>query len=140
MVSGFWTDIHVEYCAQTQLNDVALLFQRIALCLQVKQLYKGLLGKMRGLHPGWRGTAGGKLEGLERQVEQEMSRRKSLGTQLAQLLDSQLQILRAQLIPQHDVHKSFAASLRECFRLLALLSDTQASLWDKHIQQWYVCI
>ncbi|KAL7831745.1 hypothetical protein AOLI_G00292930 [Acnodon oligacanthus] len=102
---------------------------------EVKQLYQGVLGKMQGLHPGWGAVAGGKLEALERQVEQEMARRKALGTQLAQLLDSQLQILRAELRPQHTMHRAFAASLRECFRLLTLLSDNQATLWDKQIQQ-----
>ncbi|KAI4880393.1 hypothetical protein NFI96_018700, partial [Prochilodus magdalenae] len=103
---------------------------------EVKQLYQGVLGKVQGLHPSWGAVAGGKLEALERQVEQEMTRRKALGTQLAQLLDSQLQILRAELRPQHTMHKAFVVRLRECFRLLALLSDTQATLWDKHIQQW----
>lgn len=69
--------------------------------VQVKQLYQGVLGKLRELHPGW-GMFGGKTESLERQVEQEMVRRSALGIQLTQLLDSQLQILRVEMRADHS--------------------------------------
>lgn len=106
---------------------------------QVKQLYQGVLEKVQGLQPGPGAVVvGGKLECLEKQVEQEIARRKVLGTQISQLLDSQLQILRNESQSQHAMHKAFSALLRECFRLLMLVSDNQTSLWNKHIQQWYV--
>ncbi|KAL0174375.1 hypothetical protein M9458_030343, partial [Cirrhinus mrigala] len=91
----------------------------------VKQLYQGVLGKMFG----------GKTEGLERQVEQEMVRRRALGNQLTQLLDSQLQILRVEMRAQQATQKTFRARLREGARLLRLLAEGQTSLWDKHIKQ-----
>lgn len=103
----------------------------------MKQLYQGVLGKLRELHPGWR-MFGGKIEGLERQVEQEMLRRRALGNQLTQLLDSQLQILRVEMRAQQAMQKSFRARMRESARLLRLLAEGQTSLWDKHIKQQYV--
>ncbi|KAI2656226.1 Teneurin-4 [Labeo rohita] len=104
---------------------------------EVKQLYQGVLGKLRGLHPGWR-MFGGKTEGLERQVEQEMVRRRALGNQLTQLLDSQLQILRVEMRAQQVIQKTFRARLREGVRLLRLLAEGHTLLWDKHIKQQYV--
>ncbi|XP_067306926.1 uncharacterized protein si:dkey-103g5.4 isoform X3 [Pseudorasbora parva] len=101
---------------------------------EVKQLYQGVLGKLRELHPCWR-MFGGKTEGLERQVEQEMVRRRALGNQLTQLLDSQLQILRVEMRAQQSMQKTFRARLRESTRLLRLLAEGQTSLWDKHIKQ-----
>ncbi|XP_050984608.1 uncharacterized protein si:dkey-103g5.4 isoform X2 [Labeo rohita] len=101
---------------------------------EVKQLYQGVLGKLRGLHPGWR-MFGGKTEGLERQVEQEMVRRRALGNQLTQLLDSQLQILRVEMRAQQVIQKTFRARLREGVRLLRLLAEGHTLLWDKHIKQ-----
>lgn len=94
---------------------------------------------MRAVQPGREAVAvGGKLESLERQVEQEIARRKFLGTQISQQLDSQLQILRNESQAQHAMHKAFSALLRECFRLLTLASENQASLWNERIQHWYV--
>ncbi|XP_048016115.1 uncharacterized protein si:dkey-103g5.4 isoform X5 [Megalobrama amblycephala] len=101
---------------------------------EVKQLYQGVLGKLRELHPDWR-KFGGKTEGLERQVEQEMVRRRALGNQLTQLLDSQLQILRVEMKAQQAMQKTFRARLRESARLLRLLAEGQTSHWEKHIKQ-----
>jgi len=81
---------------------------------------------------------GGKTEGLERQVEQEMVRRRALGNQLTQLLDSQLQILREEMRAQQDMQNTFRARVRESARLLRLLAESQTTLWDKHIKQQYV--
>ncbi|KAF7699916.1 hypothetical protein HF521_002874 [Silurus meridionalis] len=103
---------------------------------EVKQLYQGVLEKVQGLQPGWGAVVvGSKLECLQKQVEQEIARRKALGTQLSQLLDSQLQILRNESQSQQAMHKTFSALLRECFWLMKMFSDNQASLWNKHIQQ-----
>ncbi|KAL1260729.1 hypothetical protein QQF64_008556 [Cirrhinus molitorella] len=102
---------------------------------EVKQLYQGVLGKLRELHPGWR-MFGGKTEGLERQVEQEMVRRRALGNQLTQLLDSQLQILRVEMRAQQAMQKTFRVRLRESGRLLRLLTEGPTLLWDKHIKQY----
>lgn len=105
----------------------------------MKQVYQGVLEKISGLQTD-RGTmvVGGKLECLERQVEQEIVRRKSLGTHISHLLESQLQILQNESRSQNAMHKAFSPLLRECFRLLMLVSDNEASLWNKHVQQWYV--
>lgn len=103
----------------------------------MKQLYQGVLGKLRELHPDWR-KFGGKTEGLERQVEQEMVRRRALGNQLTQLLDSQLQILRVEMRAQQAMQKTFRARLRESARVLRLLAEGQTSHWEKHIKQQYV--
>ncbi|KAI5620779.1 hypothetical protein C0J50_19651 [Silurus asotus] len=103
---------------------------------EVKQLYQGVLEKVQGLQPGWGAVVvGSKLECLQKQVEQEIARRKALGTQLSQLLDSQLQILQNESQSQQAMHKAFSALLRECFWLMKMFSDNQASLWNKHIQQ-----
>lgn len=109
-----------------------------SLCLQVKQLYNGALRTLCGLQLGWSVLPEDKCKSLERQVEQERSRRKVLGAQLNQLLDSQLQILRAELQPQREMHKTFTAALREASWLLALYSDNQASPWDETVQPRYV--
>ncbi len=116
--------------------SVPLLTRFIDGNVQVKQLYQGVLGKLRELHPGWR-MFGGKTEGLERQVEQEMVRRRALGNQLTQLLDSQLQILRVEMRAQQAMKKTFRARLRESVKLLRLLAEGQTSLWNKHIKQQY---
>ncbi|ROL53321.1 hypothetical protein DPX16_20431 [Anabarilius grahami] len=101
---------------------------------EVKQLYQGVLGKLRELHPDW-WKFGGKTEGLERQVEQEMVRRRVLGNQLTQLLDSQLQILRVEMRAQQAMQMTFRARLRESARLLRLLAEGQTSHCEKHIKQ-----
>lgn len=95
------------------------------------------MGKLRELHPGLR-MLGGKTEGLERQVEQEMVRRRVMGNQLVQLLVGQIQILRVEMRAQQTMQKNFGARLRECLRLLRLLTEGQESLWDGHIKQQYV--
>ncbi|KAK3531764.1 hypothetical protein QTP70_028289 [Hemibagrus guttatus] len=117
-------------------HSVSVTSQLGQLREEVKQLYQGVLEKICGLQPDrWAMAVGCKLECLERQVEQEITRRKVLGTQISQLLESQLQILRNESQSQHAMHKAFSALLREGFRLLMLVSDSQASLWNKHIQQ-----
>ncbi|XP_056613166.1 uncharacterized protein si:dkey-103g5.4 isoform X2 [Triplophysa dalaica] len=101
---------------------------------EVKLLYQGVMGKLRELHPGLR-MLGGKTEGLERQVKQEMVRRRVMGNQLVQLLEGQIQILRVEMRAQQTMQKNFGARLRECLRLLRLLTEGQESLWDGHIKQ-----
>ncbi|XP_058270321.1 uncharacterized protein si:dkey-103g5.4 isoform X4 [Hemibagrus wyckioides] len=117
-------------------HSVSVTSQLGQLREEVKQLYQGVLEKIRGLQPDRRAmVVGCKLECLERQVEKEISRRKVLGTQISQLLESQLQILQNESQSQHAMHKAFSPLLRECLRLLMLVSDSQASLWNKPIQQ-----
>lgn len=70
------------------------------------------------------------------QVEQEVIRRRSLAQQLRHLLDSQLGVLRTELMAQQMVHRNFGAHLRECVRLLGQAVDnTDHPLWDEHPQQ-----
>ncbi|XP_057207593.1 uncharacterized protein si:dkey-103g5.4 [Triplophysa rosa] len=64
-----------------------------------------------------------------------MVRRRALGNQLVQLLDSQIQILRVEMRVQQTMQKNFRARLRECLRLLILLAEGQESLWDDRIKQ-----
>ncbi|XP_047676183.1 uncharacterized protein si:dkey-103g5.4 isoform X3 [Tachysurus fulvidraco] len=117
-------------------HSVSVTSQLGQLREEVKQLYQGVLEKIPGLQTD-RGTMvlGGKLECLERQVEQEIVRRKCLGTQISHLLESQIQILQNESRSQHAMHKAFSPMLRECFRLLMLVSDNKAFLWNKHVQQ-----
>ncbi|XP_064840268.1 uncharacterized protein si:dkey-103g5.4 [Oncorhynchus masou masou] len=106
---------------------------------EVKDLYQGVMDKLKGLQlqPGW--SAVGKTregyERLRRQVEQEVIRRRSLAQQLRHLLDSQLGVLRTELMAQQTVHRTFGAHLRECVRLLGQAVDnTDHPLWDEHPQ------
>ncbi|KAK6297050.1 hypothetical protein J4Q44_G00331920 [Coregonus suidteri] len=106
---------------------------------EVKDLYQGVMGKLKGLQlqSGW--SAVGKTkegyERLRRQVEQEVVRRRSLAQQLRHLLDSQLGVLRTELRAQQTVHRAFGARLRECVRLLGQAVDnTDHPLWDEHPQ------
>ncbi|CAB1347518.1 unnamed protein product, partial [Coregonus sp. 'balchen'] len=93
---------------------------------EVKDLYQGVMGKLKGLQlqSGW--SAVGKTkegyERLRRQVEQEVVRRRSLAQQLRHLLDSQLGVLRTELRAQQTVHRAFGARLREC-RVASLASE-----------------
>lgn len=131
----FWPTEEVEWVNSLLQYEEILFF----VCPQVKQLYQGVMEKMRGLQPSQGAVAvGGKMGCLERQVEQEIARRKVLGTQISQLLDSQLQILRNESQSQHAMHMAFSALLRQCIRLLILFSDSRASLSNEHIQLWYV--
>ncbi len=131
-----WGEVCGLTCKMSCKYSVPLLTCFVDGNVQVKQLYQGVLGKLRELHPGRR-MFGGKTEGLERQVEQEMVRRRALGNQLTQLLDSQLQILRLEMRAQQAMQKTFRARLRESVRLLRLLAEGQTSLWNKHIKQQY---
>ena len=110
--------------------------------LQVKELYQRVLGKVGMLHLGRWAVGGGKEEGFEdlrREVEEEQARRRALAAQLRQLLDSQLQMLRAELRSQKEVNRDFGACLREALRLLEHISGGSLSLhgqlWDEHHQQ-----
>ncbi|TSQ58039.1 hypothetical protein Baya_11465 [Bagarius yarrelli] len=117
-------------------HSVSVTSQLGQLKEEVKQVYQGVLENVRRLRPD-PGTVvvGGKLECLERQVKQEIARRKVLGSQISQLLERQLQILRNESQSQHAMHRAFSPLLRECLRLLMLGSDSQDSIWNKHIQQ-----
>ncbi|KAJ8368257.1 hypothetical protein SKAU_G00082850 [Synaphobranchus kaupii] len=108
---------------------------------EVKELYQRVLGKVGALHFGQRAVGGGEKEGYEdlrREVEKELARRRALAAQLGQLLDSQLQMLRAELRSQKEVHRDFGARLREALRLLDHISggpvSSHGQLWDKHHQ------
>lgn len=62
--------------------------------LQVRELYQGALGKLQQLHPflvtqGTLGEGGGRIR---MEVEREAVHRRTLGSQLKSLLDSQLEV------------------------------------------------
>lgn len=70
------------------------VFIYVSVCLQVKELYQGVLGKLQLLHPRLitEERMGEGYERMRREVEREVVRRKTLGSQLRTLLDSQLQV------------------------------------------------
>lgn len=108
--------------------------------LQVKELYRRVLGKVGALHLGPRAAGGGEeeeqgYEDLRREVEKERARRRALAAQLGQLLDSQLQMLRAERRSQDEVHRDFGARLRETLRLLEHISGGSV-VWNTHHQQY----
>ncbi|KAG9348574.1 hypothetical protein JZ751_002310, partial [Albula glossodonta] len=99
------------------------------------ELYQRVLRKVGALNLGQWAVNGGMKEGykdLRKEVEKEQARRKTLAAQLGQLLDSQLQVLRADLRSQREVHKDFGARLKEALRLLDQVSKGTGQLWDKH--------
>lgn len=61
---------------------------------QVRELHQGVLGKLRQLHPRFltEGTVGEGYGRIKMAVEREAARRKTLGSQLKSLLDSQLEV------------------------------------------------
>lgn len=66
----------------------------MSVCIQVKELYQGVLGKLQLLHPRLitEERMGEGYERVKREVEREVVRRKTLASQLRTLLDSQLQV------------------------------------------------
>ena len=70
------------------------VFIYVSVCLQVKELYQGVLGKLQLLHPCLitEERMGEGYERMRREVEREVVRRKALASQLRTLLDSQLQV------------------------------------------------
>ncbi|XP_076832108.1 uncharacterized protein LOC143477416 [Brachyhypopomus gauderio] len=140
----FWDyeeQVDLEAFSSSTFYDILLKHSvSVTACLgqlrgEVKQLYQRVIAKVQALHPAGGVTAGSKMEALERQVEQETARRKALGVRLTQLLDSQLQTLYAELQPQNAMHMAFTAALRESTRLLSVLNDNHAPLWDPRILQ-----
>lgn len=75
----------------------------VSLCIQVKELYQGVLGKLQLLHPGLitEERMGEGCERMRREVEKEVVRRKTLASQLRTLLDSQLQVCFTQRSHQY---------------------------------------
>lgn len=64
------------------------------MCIQVKELYQGVLEKLQLLHPCLiaEERVGESYERVRREVEREVVRRKSLALQLRTLLERQLQV------------------------------------------------
>lgn len=70
--------------------------------LQVRELYKGALGKLQQLHPFlvMQGTLGEGDGRIRMEVEKEAARRKNLGSQLKSLLDRQLEVTFSLLLSE----------------------------------------
>lgn len=66
----------------------------VCVCIQVKELYQGVLGKLQPLHPRLitEERMGAGHERIRMEVEREVVRRKTLATRLRNLLDSQLEV------------------------------------------------
>ena len=75
----------------------------VSLCVKVKELYQGVLGKLQVLHPRsiTEERIGEGYERMRREVEREVLRRKTLASQLRTLLHSQLQVHNATFPPLH---------------------------------------
>ncbi|KAG7479263.1 hypothetical protein JOB18_021861 [Solea senegalensis] len=103
---------------------------------EVKDLYQGVLGKLQPLHPRLltQETMGEGCERIQREVEREVVRRKTLASKLRTLLESQLQVLREEQRAQQRVHGVFTAHLRECNRLLSRIYNTNQSFCEAHQQ------
>lgn len=71
-----------------------LFFMYVFVCIQVKELYQGVLGKLQLLHPRsiTEERTGEGYERMRMELEREVVRRKSLASQLKTLLDSQLEV------------------------------------------------
>ncbi|KAK1786518.1 hypothetical protein P4O66_017646 [Electrophorus voltai] len=144
MPDEFWDyeeQVDLEAFSSSTFYDILLKHSMsVTACLgqlrgEVKQLYQSVISKVQELRPAFGVATGSKTEDLERRVERETARRKTLGLQLTQLLDSQLQMLRTELQHRRAMHTAFSAALGECVRLLPLLDDSQAHLCDTRIQQ-----
>lgn len=82
---------------QLQLFEDALCHLPVVFAhvyLQVRELYKGALGKLQQLYPFpvMQGTLGEGDRRIRMEVEKEAVRRKNLGSQLKLLLDRQLEV------------------------------------------------
>lgn len=68
---------------------------------QVRELYQGVLGKLPQLHPRLvaQGTVGEGYRRIKMEVEREAERRKTLGSQLKSLLESQLEVRTTHTTP-----------------------------------------
>lgn len=66
----------------------------VSVCIQVKELYQGVLGKLQLLHPCLitEERTGEGYERMRMEVEREAVRRKTLASQLKTQLDSQLEV------------------------------------------------
>lgn len=66
----------------------------VSVCIQVKELYQGVLGKLQLLHPCLitKERMGEGYERMRTEVEREVVRRKTLASQLKTQLDSQLEV------------------------------------------------
>ncbi|XP_060928461.1 uncharacterized protein si:dkey-103g5.4 [Limanda limanda] len=108
------------------------------LTAEVKELYQGVLGKLQLLHPRLilEERPGGGYERMRREVEREVTRRKTLASQLRTLLDSQLQVLRQEQQAQQRVLSVFTAHVRECTRLLSKVYNSNPPASELHQQNW----
>lgn len=107
--------------------------------LQVKELYQGVQANLQSLQPGWSAALGRLQEGeahqrLQRELEREVGRRRTLAQQTRALLESQLQVLRSGLQAQRKAQQGFTARLRESLRLLGWSRST-VPVWDQHSPQ-----
>ncbi|XP_054650319.1 uncharacterized protein si:dkey-103g5.4 isoform X2 [Dunckerocampus dactyliophorus] len=105
------------------------------LTTEVKELYQGVIDKLRLLHPrslDEESTVDGH-EKMRIEVEKEVVCRRSLAAQLRTLLDSQLQVLRREQQAQQRLHSVFTAQVRECTRILGKVhGDNHTSYGLRH--------
>ncbi|XP_034556228.1 uncharacterized protein si:dkey-103g5.4 [Notolabrus celidotus] len=107
------------------------------LTTEVKELHHGVLGKLQLLHPCLMERTGEGYDGVRREMEREVVRRKALASQLATLLDSQQQVLRREQQAQQRVYSVFTTQLRECTRLLAKVHNNKQPPCGLHQQNLF---
>ncbi|XP_051935125.1 uncharacterized protein LOC127609336 isoform X2 [Hippocampus zosterae] len=107
------------------------------LTTEVKELYQGVLEKLRLLHPRLvdEESTGDVCDKTRREVEKEVGRRRSLAAHLRTLLHAQLQVLRREQEAQQKVHNVFTAQLRECTKILGKIDQTSFGLYHQNLIQ-----
>ncbi|CAG6003331.1 unnamed protein product [Menidia menidia] len=104
------------------------------LTTEVKELYQGVLGKLKLLHPRMipEERVGDGYERIRREMEREVARRKTLASQMRTLLESQLQLLKSEQQAKLRVYSTFMSQLRECTRILSKVCSPQPSFETQH--------
>ncbi|XP_072313008.1 uncharacterized protein [Eucyclogobius newberryi] len=102
---------------------------------EVKELYQGVTMKLQLLQPCLitEDRMGDNYEKIKREVEREVGRRKSIGSQLRTILHNQLQVLKREQQAQMRVHTAFTAQLRECTRLLSKLYGNHQPICEQNL-------
>ncbi|XP_041924787.1 uncharacterized protein si:dkey-103g5.4 [Alosa sapidissima] len=98
---------------------------------EVKELYQGVVCKVQTLQMGCAGAATDGGVGhtepcgrVQRDLEREVARRRSLAERLCQLLESQLQTLSQELQCQRHTHRTLRTRVRTSLRLLGQAADS----------------
>ncbi|XP_077397029.1 uncharacterized protein LOC144033090 isoform X4 [Festucalex cinctus] len=118
-------------------HSVSVTSQLGQLTTEVKELYQGVLEKLRLFQPRFvdEESTGDVYDKTRKEVEKEVVRRTSLAAHLKTLLHSQLQIFRREQQAQQKVHSVFTAQVRECTRILGKIRQTSYGQRHQNLSQ-----